>query len=86
MDCKNIMILLLLLLIIDMLCRNNKRESFLNDIYESFGPDVNCGGLATLPDMSCGNYKLHGKGLQCIVDNTDCFMENNIKKCYCKQK
>lgn len=85
------MILLLLLLIINMLFWNNKRETFLNDIFdnnihESFGADVNCGGLATLPDMSCGNYKLHGKGLQCIVDNTDCFMENNIKKCYCKQK
>ena len=73
MTCKNIIIILLLVIIISILYKNEN--------FELFGGDINCGGLATLPDMTCGNYKINGKGLQCIVDNNDCFIENNIKKC-----
>ncbi len=82
------MIIILLVVIIMILLYKNELFELCkkNEVFESFGPDINCGGLATLPDMSCGNYKVNGKGLQCVVDNDDCFMENNIKKCYCKQK
>jgi hypothetical protein len=48
------------------------------------GYDLNCAGLAAGPDMTCGNQK-QGR-LSCKPDANDCFLENNIKKCYCKMQ
>ena len=48
----------------------------------SKGPDINCFGLSTPIDMSCGNLKKNG--LFCQPDPNDCFIENKVNKCYCK--
>lgn len=46
------------------------------------GPSIDCMGLSTPIDMSCGNQKVNG--LLCQPDPNDCFIENNLNKCHCK--
>jgi hypothetical protein len=46
------------------------------------GPNVDCFGLSTPIDMSCGNLKVNGS--MCLPDPNDCYFENKVNKCYCK--
>jgi hypothetical protein len=75
MNIYHIIIFLLLVIAILINCNDN----FI-DLPK--GHDINCAGLAVGPGMTCGNQK-HGE-LTCRPDENDCFIENNIKKCYCK--